>query len=129
MMMEATFVVFFRVFYALRMPDRTVVIALVALASLIVLLFLVPRVAFIEVPLCLSAAFTIAACVLVILLVGVLGWQALPERAHLVRWSAGAVLGVAAGKLLSLYPAAGGVPSPVDALPSFFCVSSLFIRI
>jgi putative peptidoglycan lipid II flippase len=127
-LMEATFVVFFRVFYALRMPDRTVVVALVALVSLILLLFLVPRAAFIEVPLCLSAAFTIAACVLVILLVRVLGWQALPERAHLVRWSASAALGVAAWKLVWLYPA-DDVRSQLSALSIFSCVYFLSIGI
>jgi peptidoglycan biosynthesis protein MviN/MurJ (putative lipid II flippase) len=128
MMMEATFVVFFRVFYALRMPDRTVVIALVALASLIVLLFLVPRVAFIEVPLCLSAAFTIAACVLVILLVRVLGWQALPDRAHLIRWLASAALGVAAWKLVPLH-LADDVSSQLSALSIFLCVYFLSIGV
>jgi putative peptidoglycan lipid II flippase len=128
MMMEATFVVFFRVFYALRMPDRTVVIALVALASLIVLLFLVPRVAFIEVPLCLSAAFTIAACVLVILLVRVLGWQALPDRAHLIRWLASAALGVAAWKLVPLH-LADDVSSQLSAPSIFLCVYFLSIGV
>jgi putative peptidoglycan lipid II flippase len=119
MMMEATFVVFFRVFYALRMPNRTVVVALVALASLIVLLLLVPRMAFIEVPLCLSAAFTVATCVLVTFLVRILGWEALPDREQLMRWLASATLGVAAWKLVSLYPADDDVGSQLRALTVF----------
>jgi hypothetical protein len=85
-------------------------------------------VAFIEVPLCLSAAFTIAACVLVILLVRVLGWQALPDRAHLIRWLASAALGVAAWKLVPLH-LADDVSSQLSALSIFLCVYFLSIGV
>ena len=92
---------FFRVFYALHRPDRTVVVALVTLLSLVAFLSLVPKGAFVLVPLCLSAAFTIAAFLLAGFLVPILGREALPGPDQLVRWLASAALGAVAWKLVS----------------------------
>jgi len=123
-MTEAAFVVFFRVFYALRMPSRTVFVAFVTLASLVGLLLIVPNSAFISVPLCLSAAFTVAAFLLAASLVLAVGWGALPSGWQLVRWLASSGLGVAAWKFISDHPADS---AQLSALSAFLCVYFLSI--
>ncbi len=116
--------VFFRVFYALRMPGRTVVVAFVTLASLVGLLLIVPDSAFISVPLCLSAAFTIAAFLLAASLVQALGWDALPDGWQLARWLTSAGLGLAAWEFISVHFADG---ARLSALSAFLCVYLLSI--
>jgi putative peptidoglycan lipid II flippase len=127
-MTEAAFVVFFRVFYALRMPGRTVLAALITLASLVGLLLIIPNAAFISVPLCLSAAFTVTAFLLGCSLVSTLGWGALPNGWQLVRWLASSALGVGAWKLISLQSAGGAQLSALSVFLGvyFLCIGFLF---
>jgi putative peptidoglycan lipid II flippase len=128
LLMEATFVVFFRVFYALRLPNRTVMVSFVALASLVAFLTVVPKGIFFAVPLSLSAAFTVAAAVLVGLLVRHLGRQALPAWGQLGRWSIAAVLALAAW-WATPWNGAQDVGAEFAALTVFICAYVVAIAI
>jgi hypothetical protein len=101
-----------------------VLAAVVTLASLVGLLLVIPNSAFISVPLCLSAAFTVTAFLLAVSLVSTLGWSALPNGWQLVRWLASSGLGVAGWKVISLHTADG---AQLSALLVFLGVYSLSI--
>ncbi|WP_271586837.1 murein biosynthesis integral membrane protein MurJ [Bradyrhizobium sp. CCBAU 53415] len=98
-MSEAVFVVFFRFFYALQKPGRTVGVSLATLGALLLLLPVTAPTAFVAIPLCLSAAFTLAAGMLVSLLVHDVGWNALPKFSEITRWVVCALLSSTVGKL------------------------------
>ncbi|MBV9557808.1 MAG: hypothetical protein JO254_12075, partial [Pseudolabrys sp.] len=121
-LLEASVIVFFRVFYALRMPGRTVTIAFVALLSLIAMLTLFPQAPFAVVPLFLSASFGIAAVLLLVLLISLLGWGVLPAPELVVRWFAGAAIAVAAAKT-----AAWMAPGPVRQAAELTCFACVYV--
>jgi putative peptidoglycan lipid II flippase len=123
--LEASVVVFFRVFYALQMPGRTVTVALATLVSLIALLLLFPQAPFALVPLFFSASYGVAAALLLIILISILGWSVLPSPEQLVRWLAGAAIAIAAART-SAWMASGRTAQAVE-LTCFACVYVLAI--
>jgi putative peptidoglycan lipid II flippase len=126
--LEASIVVFFRVFYALRMPDRTVLVAFVTLLSLILAFVLFPKAPFAMVAVFLSASFGVATALLLTLLISFLGRTALPAPEQLVRWSACAAVAIAAWKIVT-WNAASATSAQAIGLTAFICVYLLAVGV
>jgi putative peptidoglycan lipid II flippase len=125
--LEACIIVFFRVFYALRMPGRTVTAAFVTLLSLVVMFMLFPQAPFAVVPLFYSASFGIAAVLLLARLISILGWNVLPAPEELVRWLASAAIAVGAAKMAA-WMASGRTAQAIE-LSCFACVYVLAVSL
>ena len=91
---EGVFIVFFRIFYALRRPGVPVAVALVTLATLIVMLNVVSGGTLFGLAMALSASFALAATILLMKLRQILGANVLPYWQEMARW---AVASLAAG--------------------------------
>jgi len=82
---ESAFVVFFRVFYALRKPGIPVAVAVATLAFLAVLLRLAKDVSLFGMALSLSLAFALAAVLVLAALRQAIGSGALPDRREITK--------------------------------------------
>jgi putative peptidoglycan lipid II flippase len=99
---EGIIVVFYRVFYAIHLPSRTVAVSFSALIALLALLHSVGHLGFIAIPLSLSASFLIGALILGYFIAREIGVGGLPGPAPLAKWMGCAIAGIAAWKLAEI---------------------------
>ena len=99
---EGIIVVFYRLFYAMHRPSRTVIVSCAALAALALLLVAFGSTSFLAVPLALSGGFLTGAAVLVYFLVREVGLDSLPGLSALLRWVGCALIGVVVWKFVGL---------------------------
>jgi putative peptidoglycan lipid II flippase len=100
---EGALVVLYRLFYAIHQPNGTVIASCFALLSLIFLLFVCGKLAFIAIPLALSVALIVGAVVLIFLLVGNIGLSSVPNRGSMLRWSGCVLIGFAGWRVGAFY--------------------------
>jgi putative peptidoglycan lipid II flippase len=103
---EGIIVVFFRFFYAIHRPSRTVFASFAALIVLLCLLFSFGHINFINVPLSLSGGFLIGAATLVYFLKREVGSDGLPSIASLAKWMCCVLVGMAGLKISERYETA-----------------------
>jgi putative peptidoglycan lipid II flippase len=124
-MLEAVFMVFFRIFYAMHRSGWTVSISAAGIATLVAVLFFTRQGSFIWVPLSVSIAFAVTAAFSILLVVRTFGRSALPDWNHVCRWLLAAGLGVVAWKIttLSLMPNRLGALLAVAAFSVVYLVA------
>ena len=119
-MAEAAVVVLFRVLYALHKSKETVLVALIAVVTLIGLLLATTNAPFVAIPYALSAAYAVAAAVLIIMLVRGVGWTVISDRRQFLCWLLCALFGVAILRTIDWY-GTKSLWSELAAVLGFLC--------